>query len=86
MHLLDQAIGFLYIYTSQEGGVVSLFVQDLSAQEELKGHSSDVLLFILSRLRWVLPALYKALDIVIPRPVVYLYFNIHALFHTHTVC
>ena len=26
MHLLDQAVGFLRIYTSQEGGIVSPFV------------------------------------------------------------
>ena len=86
VHLLDQMIGFLCIYTSQEGGIMSPFVQDLSAQEELEGHSPDVLLLILDRLRWVLFALYKALDIVIPRSVVYLCFNIHAFFHAHTVC
>ena len=31
MHLLDQAIGFLCTYTSQEGGIMRPFVQDLSA-------------------------------------------------------
>jgi hypothetical protein len=65
---------------------MSPFVQNLFAQEELEGHSSDVLLLILGCLRWVLSALYKALDIVIPRPVAYLCFDIHAFFHAHIVC
>ena len=86
MHFLDQAIGFLCTYTSQEGGIMRPFVQDLSAQEESEGHSSDVLLLILGRLRWVLSVLYKMLDIVIPRLVVYLCLDIHAFLHAHTVC
>ena len=86
MHFLDQAIGFLRIYTSQEGGVVSPLVQNLSAQEELEGHCSDVFLLIFGRLRWVLSILYEALDIVIPRLVIYLYFDIHAFFHAHIIC
>ena len=86
MHFLDQAIGFLRIYTSQEGGVVSPLVQNLSTQEELEGHSSDVLLFIFGCLRWVLSALCEALDIVIPRLVIYLCFDIHTFFHAYTLC
>ena len=65
---------------------MSLLVQNLSAQEELKSHSSDVLLLIFGCLRWILSVLDEALDIVIPRLVVYLCFDIHALFHAHTVC
>ena len=85
MHFLNQSIGFLCVYTSQEGGVMSPFVQHLSTQEELKSHPPDVLLLIFGCPWWVLSVLYKALDIVIPRLVVYLCLDIHALFHAHTV-
>ena len=65
---------------------MSPFVQNLSAQEELESHPSDVLLLIFSRPWWILSVLDEALDIIIPRLVVYLCLNVHALFHAHTVC
>jgi hypothetical protein len=86
VHLLNQSIGFLRIYTSQESGVMSPLIQNLSAQEELESHSSDVLLLIFGRPRWILPVLDEALNIVIPRLVVYLHLDIHAFFYAHAVC
>ena len=65
---------------------MSPFVQNLSAQEELESHPSDVLLLIFGRPWWILSVSDEALDIVIPRLVVYLCFDIHALFHAHIVC
>ena len=65
---------------------MSLFVQNLSAQEELEGHPSNVLFLIFGRPWWILSVLDETLDIVIPRLVVYLCFDIHALSHAHTVC
>ena len=50
---------------------MSPFVQNLFAQEELEGHPSDVLLLIFGRPWWILSVLDEALDIVIPRLVVY---------------
>ena len=48
---------------------MSPFVQDLSTQEELESHPSDVLLLIFGRPWWILSVLDEALDIVIPRLV-----------------
>ena len=64
---------------------MSPLVQNLSAQEELKSHPSDVLLSF-SVACGGYSVLDEALDIVIPRLVVYLCFDIHALLHAHTVC
>ncbi|GMY18747.1 protein transport protein Sec24-like At4g32640 [Fagus crenata] len=51
VHLLNQSIGFLCIYTSQESGVMSSFVQNLPAQKELESHPSDILLLIFASWR-----------------------------------
>ena len=65
---------------------MSSLVQNLSGQEELESHPSDALLLIYGRPWWILSVLYEALDIVIPRLVVYLCLDIHTFLHAHTVC
>ena len=65
---------------------MSSFVQNLSAQEELESHPSDVLLLVFGSPWWILSVLDEALDIVIPRLVVYLCLDIHTFLHAHTVC
>uniref|UniRef100_A0A2N9IMB9 Uncharacterized protein n=1 Tax=Fagus sylvatica TaxID=28930 RepID=A0A2N9IMB9_FAGSY len=78
-------ISFFSVYTSQESGIMSSLVQNLSAHCQ-PIQSSDVLLLIFGRSRdGYSSVLDEALDIVIPRLIVYLCFDVHAFFYAHTM-